>query len=170
VDDVNALTEELNQLRIKLRNGKLRRHRLLMELRTLEQKKESANQVKNVFHDTTTTANVNVNTDSIQEQISGVVLMGKEGLVELNESGKAMIQTLNDVKASRGEKKKDETLEFGRLMKEKALEAQRPMKKMTLEEDYEQRKNMNLMTGGGSSRVVSNLLNKGQDTTKSNDE
>ena len=168
-----------NQLRIKLRNGKLRRHRLVMELRTFEKKKESANQVKNVFHgdtNTTTAKNVNVktNADSIQEEISGVVLMGKEGLVELNESGKAMIQTLNHVKASRGEKKDDETLvEFGRLMKEKALEAQRPMKKMTLEEDYEERKNMNMTAGGGGSSrvVVSNLLKKkGQDTTKSNDE
>ena len=150
VADVNALTEELDQLRIKLRNGKLRRYRLQMELCALEEKKETASKVKSAFsHDA----------NSIPEQISGAVLMGKEGLVELNEGAKTMIQTLNGIKASRGEND-NETMEFGLLMKEKALEAQRPMKKMTLEEDYEKRRNMNLITGG--SRVESNLLKKGE--------
>ena len=156
VDELNAIIKELEELRIQLRNTKLRRHKLQIELRDSEKKKESATNIKEILS--------SKDADSIQDQVSGTVIMGKDGLMDLNKTGTHMIDTLNDIKEARGEKK-DETVEFGRLMKEKALEAQRPAKKMTLEEDYQNRKNMNVPAG---SLLESNLLKEGKEVGSSN--
>ena len=165
---ITTLDTELQTLRHKL-------HTLTSSHTQLQSQLSSLRTIHNSTQLTTEVIQRHLDNDGVRGLTEGVVVSGREDLLDLFVVGEEAMERMNEDDSGGGAtagggRVDGETMEFGEAMKRKALEASRsmpPKKRLTMKEEFVNRQEDGLEisnngTNGSSygGRIVSNLFQK----------